>query len=351
MGTTWQVTIASETNQDLRSAIQTELDLVDKLMSTWRDDSEISRFNASDKTDWFPVSKPTAAVVQAALDISAASDGAFDVTVSPLIDLWTFDRNTGRGDVPDAAAIKVTRKQIGWQQLSVRPDPPALKKSVATLSVNLSAIATIDPRTGRPGEHALASVTVLAESCMVADAWATAISVLGPEAGSRLVQQQGLTANLIVRTDAGFQDETLGNFPTVDAAPAEPVSPSSMWPVFLAAAIVFLLAIGGMAVGVIISNRRLKGSCGGLAGMKDGAGQTACDLCAIPSAECRGEGAQAQAESTETPVGSKANDVTMPSVVGFGQIRALQPATQQQANNKPANHEVQRQVRSGRHAD
>ena len=77
-----------------------------------------------------------------------------------------------------------------------------------------------------------------------------------------------------------------------------------MWPVFLAAAIVFLLAIGGMAVGVIISNRRLKGSCGGLAGMKDGAGQTACDLCAIPSAECRGEGAQAQAESTETPVGS-----------------------------------------------
>lgn len=388
MGTTWQVTVTGEADQNLKSVIQRELDLVDTLMSTWRDDSEISRFNVSEKTDWFPVSKQTAAVVQASLDVSAATDGAFDVTVSPLIDLWKFDQNTGRGDLPAAAAIEETRTQIGWQQLSVRQDPPALKKSSAALSVNLSAIAkgyavdrvaaalsesglesflvevggevraaglsprgepwtvgieepaddrreirsavslqdramatsgdyrnfymidgqryshTIDPRTGRPVEHALASVTVLTESCMLADAWATAISVLGPEAGSQLAGQQGLVANLIVRTDAGFQDETLGNFPAVDAVRAGPVPPSSMWPVFLAAAIVFLLAIGGMAVGVIISNRRLKGSCGGLAGMKDGAGQTACDLCAIPSAECRGEGAQVQAESTETSVGS-----------------------------------------------
>ena len=62
MGTTWQVTVTGEADQNLKSVIQRELDLVDTLMSTWRDDSEISRFNASDKTDWFPVSEQTAAV-------------------------------------------------------------------------------------------------------------------------------------------------------------------------------------------------------------------------------------------------------------------------------------------------
>ncbi|MET7012897.1 FAD:protein FMN transferase [Uliginosibacterium flavum] len=55
---------------------------------------------------------------------------------------------------------------------------------------------TIDPRTGAPVAHALSSVTVVHEECMYADAWATAIMVLGAQAGLQLAEAQGLRALL-----------------------------------------------------------------------------------------------------------------------------------------------------------
>ncbi len=49
------------------------------------------------------------------------------------------------------------------------------------------------------------------------------------------------------------------------------------------------MALTGMAIGVILSNRRLKGSCGGLANIKDSRGNTVCEGCTNPSPECAGE--------------------------------------------------------------
>jgi len=377
MGTTWHVTTVGGETDGLQEAIETELALVDRQMSTWRDDSEVSRFNSSPSTDWFDVSPETATVVQFARDVSEATDGAFDVTVSPLIDLWNFDKNTDRKKLPSDHEIAAAREHIGWKKLTVRLDPPAIRKSDPQLKINLSAIAkgyavdrvaeriaadfapnylvevggevrtaglnakgrpwavgiekptefsrslhsaipiqdramatsgdyrnfyivdgkryshTIDPRTGRPVEHLLASVSILADSCMKADAWATAVTVLGPQAGAKQATQAGIAALLLSRSASGFDEQTVGNFPEAVGGPAEPVAgrPSSLF-VFFAALAVFLVAIGGMAIGVIISNKRLKGSCGGLAGMTDRTGQTACDLCAMPSAECRGERAE-----------------------------------------------------------
>ncbi|HUG18252.1 MAG TPA: (Na+)-NQR maturation NqrM [Planctomycetaceae bacterium] len=57
---------------------------------------------------------------------------------------------------------------------------------------------------------------------------------------------------------------------------------------FLIALGVFLVAVIGMAIGVIFSNKRIKGSCGGLASMKDSQGQTICDVCTHPSPDCTG---------------------------------------------------------------
>ena len=51
---------------------------------------------------------------------------------------------------------------------------------------------------------------------------------------------------------------------------------------------VFALAITGMAIGVILSNRRLRGSCGGLAGRRDREGKSVCEMCTDPSPECDG---------------------------------------------------------------
>jgi FAD:protein FMN transferase len=59
---------------------------------------------------------------------------------------------------------------------------------------------TMDPRTGSPVANDLAGVTVLAETCMVADAWATALMVCGADAGLKLARQFGLSA-LLIRTD------------------------------------------------------------------------------------------------------------------------------------------------------
>ncbi len=62
---------------------------------------------------------------------------------------------------------------------------------------------TIDPRSGLPVRHGLASVTVLHPETMYADAWATALSVLGPEEGHRLASSRGLAAYFIIRAEDG----------------------------------------------------------------------------------------------------------------------------------------------------
>ncbi|MEX1224237.1 MAG: (Na+)-NQR maturation NqrM [Pirellulales bacterium] len=66
---------------------------------------------------------------------------------------------------------------------------------------------------------------------------------------------------------------------------------------FIAALVAFIVAMGAMAVGVILSNRTIKGSCGGLNGATNESGETMCSLCGTPSPECRGE--QAEEEPVE----------------------------------------------------
>jgi len=81
----------------------------------------------------------------------------------------------------------------------------------------------IDPRTGRPVRHALASVTVVHESATRADAWATALAVLGPEEGPALAATEGLAAYFIVRTAEGeFRRVTTPAFEVVVGAEPQP---------------------------------------------------------------------------------------------------------------------------------
>ncbi len=81
----------------------------------------------------------------------------------------------------------------------------------------------IDPRTGRPVEHALASVTVLDSRAMVADAWATALMVLGPDEGYNLAEARGMAALFLVRT-AGedIVERATSAFSAMTATPAKP---------------------------------------------------------------------------------------------------------------------------------
>ena len=65
---------------------------------------------------------------------------------------------------------------------------------------------SIDPRTGRPVEHALASVSVIAPTTMEADAWSTALMIAGPETGLALAREHGLAAHLVVKSAAGLEE-------------------------------------------------------------------------------------------------------------------------------------------------
>jgi len=122
MGTDYIVKVAQFPEngdwQKIADEIQDRLDALEQMLSTDRQDSDVSRFNAFTSTeDWFPVSRETAQVVHTALEISRLTEGAFDITLVPL------------------------QEQTGYEKLSVRLDPPALKKSIPELTIGLSAIA------------------------------------------------------------------------------------------------------------------------------------------------------------------------------------------------------------------
>lgn len=65
---------------------------------------------------------------------------------------------------------------------------------------------TVDPRTGMPLDNGVASVTVLHAQCMLADAWATALTVLGPEAGPATAERENLPMLMVVREGTGFRE-------------------------------------------------------------------------------------------------------------------------------------------------
>lgn len=145
MGTTYSVKLGPSVNSaDLSQAateIERELESVNAQMSTYLTTSELSRFNQQSTDDWFPVSVQTAEVVELSLQLSQQSDGAFDVTIGPLVDLWGFGATGRHARVPSEAAIRQALQSVGADKLQVRLSPPALRKTQPDLHVDLSAIA------------------------------------------------------------------------------------------------------------------------------------------------------------------------------------------------------------------
>jgi len=144
MGTSYRIQLwefPEEVDEnELAEQIQRLLDRLDReLMSTYAADSELSRFNRSAPGQWFPVSPETAYVVAAALQVSALSDGYFDVTVGPLVELWGFGALQRYG-IPGDDEIRSLQQRVGYENLSVRQNPPALLKS-EDLRVDLGGIA------------------------------------------------------------------------------------------------------------------------------------------------------------------------------------------------------------------
>ena len=275
MGTTYSVKIVSKNSVMDRLMIQTGIDsvltMVNQHLSIWDPNSEISQFNQNRQQELIKVSTHLRNVISKSLEISGATNGAFDITVFDLMSLWGFGPNPREG-FPTAVQIEVIKNRMGFQNVilesgGVRKLNPEIKLDVNAIAkgygvdlvfewilgngfknifveiggevrcagknqdgllcrvglidpkisaspgdelytiVTLDGKAmatsgnyrnfvekngqiwghTIDPRTGFPVETNVLSVSVITNSCMEADGWATALMVLNYEEGNKLV--------------------------------------------------------------------------------------------------------------------------------------------------------------------
>jgi len=294
MGTQFSVKLAA--GDAVSDAIWLEKDIkaaladVEQMMSTYLPGSETSRFNSSTSTDWQGVSEEFCLSVEEALAISTLTGGSFDITVGPLVNLWGF----GPGDIIDEPPadedISTMLESVGYEHLQADCAQPALKKDIAELTLDMSAIGkgyatdrvaailnesdienylveiggelrlrghnadnakwaigieaplpnqrrphtilrlsdtamatsgdyrnyfeaggtryshTIDTRTGWPVTHSLASVTVVDEDGYRADALATALLVMGPDAGMELATRESMAVLFLLRTESGIEE-------------------------------------------------------------------------------------------------------------------------------------------------
>ncbi|MEM7676628.1 MAG: FAD:protein FMN transferase [Myxococcota bacterium] len=145
MGTTFTVKLAqglsSLARAEAEQTVLTALNAVNDRMSTYIPESEISRFARAPAYAPFSLSPSTVEVVQKALTISAATDGAFDVTVRPLVDAWGFGPDGRPERKPGGDATSALLARVGYQKLQLDEANKTLRKSTSSVSVDLSAIA------------------------------------------------------------------------------------------------------------------------------------------------------------------------------------------------------------------
>ena len=293
MGTSYAIKFGRSLNslESQRIAVQVDALLVDIncMMSTYDRASELSQFNAADSGQWIVLSAELTSVLEIARVVHAQSAGAFDITVGPLVNLWGFGPTSAPISRPTSAAVTARLAYTGIDQIDMRAEPPAWRKSHPDVYVDLSAIAkgyavdrvaellqrhgiddfmieiggeirvsgrradggrwcigldkptvgvaaiarvievtdvamassgnyrnfrvidgeqyghSIDPRNGYPVRHDLAGVTVLHESAAWADAWATALLVLGPVHGPEVAARHRLAALFSVGNGAALE--------------------------------------------------------------------------------------------------------------------------------------------------
>ncbi len=298
MGTTYSIKIVSKLDSFQNSKIQSGIDSVlidiNQKMSTYIKDSELSKFNNYKDTNWVKVSKDLAIVIFKALEISKASNGMYDITIGPLVNLWGFGPKFNDKKIPSDKEIFEQKKNIGYKNILIDMNNLRIKKRNKNIYCDLSSIAkgygvdkvgifledmgiknymveiggevrtkgengenkkwkigiatptndglqkivnlsnysmatsgdylnyfeengiryshTINPITGKPITHNLASVTVIHINCCDADAYATAIDVMGPKEGYKFALKQKLPIFMIVRENNGFVEKMTPQF-------------------------------------------------------------------------------------------------------------------------------------------
>ncbi|MFU0968388.1 FAD:protein FMN transferase ApbE [Kluyvera ascorbata] len=145
MGTFWRVSVVGIDNaraDQLRQKVQQQLDADDQLLSTWKNDSALMRFNHSSSLTPWPVNEAMADIVTESLRIGYKTQGAMDITVGPLVNLWGFGPDKQPVKTPTQAQIDAAKARTGLAFLSVinRSGRQYLQKSIPDLFVDLSTV-------------------------------------------------------------------------------------------------------------------------------------------------------------------------------------------------------------------
>lgn len=126
MGSTYSVKYVADANTPSVEALKTQTERylaeVDQLFSTYREDSVVAEFNALPAGQCLTVAPAVRQMVEAAAQLSELSNGAFDVTVAPLLKLWGFGPHQHALNVPSAEAIDKARALVGYQHVRVEAD-------------------------------------------------------------------------------------------------------------------------------------------------------------------------------------------------------------------------------------
>jgi FAD:protein FMN transferase len=142
MGSAWTVKIAGDLPLDrrqLQAGVQARFETVNQALSTYRADSALSRFNDHPGEGWVEVDPELAQVLKYALSLAQLSDGAYDVTVGPLVNLWGFGPDPATYRVPVEAAIADARARVGWRKVEVDVEQHRARKQPG-VRIDLSSL-------------------------------------------------------------------------------------------------------------------------------------------------------------------------------------------------------------------
>jgi thiamine biosynthesis lipoprotein len=141
MGTVLEVDVrglAPERADQLLAGVFARVAAEDKLFSRFDPQAELVALNAHAGQGWQPVDPALASLVQQSQALSAQTGGTFDVTVGPLVELWT--RAGERGTLPDAQSIAAARGRVGFERMRVQTSPAQIALEPGT-SLDLGGVA------------------------------------------------------------------------------------------------------------------------------------------------------------------------------------------------------------------
>ena len=240
MGTTFTVKLIepaiSVDRSELGRNISDRLEEIEQRFSTYRPSSELSLVNEAQTTDWIPVSLELCDVVASALAVSRRTNGAFDITVGPLVMLWGFGPGSERTAPPGDELIAVARSAVGYEKVDTDCSQPAVQKTVSGVQVDLSAFVkgyAVDEVAWLLDERGVENYLVeiggelrVAGHNSLAEPWA--IAVEKPATGSRSVQSVVHISDSGMATSGDYRNffeyDGIRYSHTIDPATGRPVT-------------------------------------------------------------------------------------------------------------------------------